>query len=559
MADIFDQVAQETKGDIFDEVAASGKPSLSLGKSAMNEVDQFFQTPIKAMLDTAQAGAGAVLYPVSKAANWGTAAYGALTGDPNWKENAYKAEQTIQGLNVIPSGQELFGGEPSPIQQGTEILSATGKPAQWVKENAGYIPGEVAEQFTNYLMGRPLLKSKYFENNKVLPTNEQLYARSLANEHNLPVLPTTIASNPLAKAVSKITGPFKSTISPMFEKIRETIQGKTDEANTQIKGTIDNITSQFKTVDEQVAFKQAKGTIYDNVYSLLPESFELPDLKVWMSKEITKLKDTENKRPLSVAEANRLEFYERMHGKETFTPKDVELINGKQAMDGDILVKNPMPDNKRITARFKMYGDLTGVENGELAIEALKKTNKEYSLTTRSRLVTSFLEKVSDAEGNIDSNRWNRQYNNFKLNNATKMPKETMAYFENIDQMIRDRVQFKSDMENAFKAELQMYEQYKKNPPKSTFENVMDKVSGASLGVIGSSGMFPQYVGWKPAAIGAGILAAQKGMKGAAKSAVKPEGYLRTLIEEGNTLPGGAIPFELQLINQMFSRKQTKK
>jgi len=512
----------------------SKKPSLSLGNKVISEIEGAFQLPFKGTMDMANTVASGVLYPVSKLANWGTAGYGKITGDPNWKENAYQAEQTVQGLNPIPTGQEAFGGEPSALQQGMELLSYTQKPAELVKKNLGYVPGEIAEQFTNYLLGRPMLKSKA----RPAPgTPTQMLARTVAEENKLPTLPTTVSDSFLAKKTEKIIGPFKNTISPVFEKVRDFINTKVDESNTKIKSVVDNITAEFKTTDEQVAFLGNKGAVYDSVLAQLPQNFEMPKLEMWLGKQIAKINEIEKKRGLNKKELEVRDFYNFLY-ETPFGPSTISRINGA----------NPMTKNAKISAKWRMHDDLKMVEGGEAVAEALKTTNKEYNLTSRSGVITNFLEKVTDKDGNIDMNKWDRQYNNFRLRNVTKMSQEIMEQFAEIDKTVRERNLFKTDMEAMFKSELDMYEKYKNNPTPSMLDKIMGRIADYTMLGTGGAALFSNVIGWQPAMVGGGLLGLQQGSKMGARSAVKPTGSIHNMLLKNQT------PFELQAITDRMKQ-----
>ena len=124
---------------------------------------------------------------------------------------------------------------------------------------------------------------------------------------------------------------------------------------------------------------------------------------------------------------------------------------------------------------------------------------------------------------------------------------------DEINTLVNERNTFKTGMEDMFKKELDMYNQFKNNPQPSTLENIMKRVADFTFLGTGGATLLHDVVGWKPAMVGGGMLAAQQGAKGIAKSIVKPGGMLQKKAVEIQT------PFEIRAITEKMKKSKEKK
>jgi hypothetical protein len=398
---------------------------------------------------------------------------------------------------------QVMGAPPGAIQQGAEnihpLLGDVIKAVFAVAPGMGGVKSAMAE--------RPLGKTAPY-------TQQGLKAQQLAQEYGLPAYPSTLSTKP---ALQGIVNRFNSAVAPMFEKIKDTITSKVAEHNDAIKANLDDITSKFRTMDEQGNFLGEKAGIYQGVYDLLPEKFQLPKLREWVGEQLAELRDAQQKRPLNLGERNLKDYYTELYNKKFYTWEDVNKVNGL----------NPMSKTGKAIAKSKQYLDLKDVENGEQVINELKKTNTEYGYTTKSGKVTEFLNKVAGDDGTIDLAKWNRNYDNFKRRNIAGLGKDIMAKFDEINKVINERDRFKTEMETVFGKELKAYEDYQNKPTLGGIEKVLDKVAEWSIagGAGGAAFGFPK-VGVGAAALGGTALGLQQVGKGIAKRAVSPKGMM---------------------------------
>jgi hypothetical protein len=397
---------------------------------------------------------------------------------------------TYQPVSDIgQAGNQALGTLMSPITKGLDLTEkAGGFPLRLAIENAmfglGFKGGAKA-------VGPKQIPSK-------IPSMEKMaIARELSDKYGLPTLPDTISPSVLAGPLTQTAKAFKGQIVPMFEKTHDFVWNQMEDIRTG-----------FKDVAEQVDFLGTKGELYDASLMSLPEKFQLPSMKGWFDKKLTKLNDIEKTRALSKTETSLKGWIENIVGEgNEFTSKTISEINGK----------NPLDNSAKRSVKERMYQDLKKVEGGEAAAEAIKATNQEYRLTTLSRVVTSFINRVTVNVGEktiIDPAAWKKNYQNFKINNVTKMP-ELIKKLDEMDKAI-----------NAFDVELGLYKEYSVKPDSGMLDKIMKGIAGASVLGVGGNLLNIPYSG-AAVATGAGLLGAQRGATMAVKSAIKPGGMLR--------------------------------
>jgi hypothetical protein len=491
MADRFEELAKQPT-DRFEQlaIAQKPKPSLSLGKTVMNEAEQFLQTPFKGIMDTANAVTGAALYPVSKLANWGTAGYGKLTGDPNWKENAYQAEQTIQGLNPVPTGQQAFGGQPSPLQQGGEAFSNVYKPAEYVKEKGGYVPGEIAEQFTNYLMGRPTLKST-FSRPDAVP-----FKGTLAEGLNL--RPSATKKGMAASAVETVSD---------LPIVREYTNRLRRPINETAIGALDEVSSKLKDKESIRAFDEQKKTLYKAAIDPLPDTpMPLPNVSTYLADNLAT-----NKKLSAGAQGKIIDLLKREKDQGGFTKADIESITASTELKA---IRKPLQNT--------LFDDLESINPD--AVKAYRKANQEYKYTSKSKAFNDFREKVTiwvGSEEIIDPVKWKKNYENFRGKTKSYHP-DLVKQLDKIDELV-----------NIAKDDLGAYKEWKQAQGKGLERLAGTAIAGGSVIPAISPYSLPIAGG-----IGAGGLLTH--------SAYKPQGIVNKALT-GRT--GELVPFELRAIN----------
>lgn len=473
------------------------KPSLSLGKTAMNEAEQFLQTPFKGIMDTANAAAGAGLYIPSKLANWGTAGYGALTGDPNWKEKAYQAEQSIQGMNPIPTGQQAFGGGPSPLQQGAETFGNVYKPAEWTKENIGYVPGEVVEQLTNYIMGRPSLKSK-FAKPEAVP-----FKGTLAEGLN--IRPSATKKSMAATGAEAIGD---------LPIVREYTNRLRRPINETAIGALDEVSVKLKDKDTVRAFDEQKKVLYDTAINSIPDEIvQLPNVSTYLADNLAT-----NSKLSAKAQAAIIDLMKREKDQGGFTKADINTLTASTELKA---IKKPLKNT--------LFDDLESISPD--AVKAYRKADQEYKYTSKSKAFNDFREKVTVGIGSeeiIDPVAWKKNYESFRGKAKSYHP-DLVKQLDKIDELVR-----------IAKDDLGAYKEWKSMQGKGLERLAGTAIAGGSV----IPALSPYSLPIAGGVAGAGMLA---------RSTQKPGGVINKALTNRT---GEMVPFELQTLIEMMKQKK---
>jgi hypothetical protein len=501
-----DRFEELSKADRFEQLAAQAteqpaKPSLSLGKTIMNEAEDFLSLPMRGTFDMLSAMAGGVLYPASKAANYGTAAYGKITGDPNWKENAYQAETTVQGLNPFQYAQQKLGIQPTPqLQQGAELFGYASKPSEYVKENYGYLPGEAAEQITNYAMGRPVLKSKFGQPDSVP------FQGTMAE--GLKLRPSASKKSALATG-TELIGDLP-LIREYTNRIRRPI-------NETVVDALDEVGNKLKDQSDIRKFQEQKSTLYSNAWKSLPDKpVQLPNVVQYLQDNLAN-----NKKLSANSQATIIKLLADEKKNNGFTKAAIENMTAEKGLKA---IRKPLQN--------VIIDDIEPISPD--AVKAFRDVNKEYRYTSKSEAFNNFRKEVTIGVGSeeiIDPVKWRRNYDRLRKN-AQGYHKDLIKQLDKIDELV-----------NIAKDDLGSYKEWKAGQGK-----MLER--GAGL-LLGGSSLFPLtsgIIGPYGAGIGAGALAGTI----LTKSAYNPKGIINKALT-GRT--GELVPFELKAITNKMKRK----
>lgn len=454
--DLFEASGVQASGpvDLFAANGITTKPSLTLGqrfnealKLPESYTQQSTMTKVRelpsAALDVAMQGLNAMYSIPAKVVRRATAA--PFVGTERAEQLANETQQQLTVKPLTAGGEAAMQVLSSPFTILNSYLDEAG--------GAGYL-GKVGLE--TILAALPL-KGITSIGGKQAPrqapfTEKNLVARQVAEKYDLPAYPKTLSNKP---ALQGVVNAFQDKVVPLFE-----------QTHNVVRDLVETVKEGYKTVDEQGNFLGTKGAKYDEAIAKLPETLEMPKLKEWMGKQITKLRDLQTKRALKQSETDLLAFYERVHEGGTFTPQTISEINGK----------NPMTGNQKAAAKWRMYEDMKAVPNGDEALAMLKETNTEYGITTKSRIMTNFLDKVMSEEGRVNPAKWNQLYNNFKLQNIAKM-KDAFGPLDEVNEIVK-----------SFGKELQDYNKYSKAPAPGGLEKALTGVASlAGVGGLGSA------------------------------------------------------------------------